>query len=154
MKKFTLLIACILFFSTGCVLTGRKGTNYGGNVRMPNDPATVRIKPPVPQPNSTSPELSLDQLYKTYYAPYSSLFTTTLRAVEALNLSVKGFNSTSGLIEFRTIQGYTYFLKVAPDQEFNSRSTVKLFSKDGSRRINKNLVESIFQSINYHLNVR
>lgn len=154
-----LLIITILGLSSGCALTGSSNPNYGGKVKLPEHgnyttSSQIKVTPPVPEPRDRVQELTLDQLFKTYYAPYSDLFTASLRAIEALNLSLKTFNSTSGLIEFKTIQGQTYFLNIAPDKEFNSRATVKLFSGDGSRRINKDLVDSIFTAIEYSVNNR
>ena len=47
-----------------------------GNYSTPSKIKTQTA--PVP-PVETVPELSLEELYKTYYAPYSDLFTTVLK---------------------------------------------------------------------------
>lgn len=157
MKKYNILLIFLLLSTSGCALTGGSRTQYGGNVKLPshgnyNNPSQVTVQPEVPIPGDQPSELALEDLYKTYYTPYSKLFKAALRAVEGLNLSLQNFNSTTGLIEFKSIQGVTYFIKVSPDKEFNSRASIKLFTADGSRKIGRDFVFNIFETINYHIN--
>lgn len=150
MKKYlSVLIICFLILLPGCITTGKKKTQYGAKIELPahgnyTKPSQV---PVVPLPGDIKPELTLEEMNKTFYVPYSDLFTITLKALRSLDLSLNTFNSTSGMIEFTNIQGQTYYLRLYPDDEFNSRSLIKIFTPDGSRRIDKVLINNIFNSI-------
>lgn len=152
-----ILIALIISLTSGCALTGGSNSQYGANIKKPgenqyNTTTQIPVKPPVPEPNRVRPDTPLENLYKTYYAPYSTLYTACLRALENMNLSLTSFNSTTGIIEFKTIQGQTLVLQISPDKEYNSRSSVKLFAQDGSRRFNINFINTLFESIYYQIN--
>lgn len=151
------LITLIISLTSGCALTGGNNSHYGANIRKPgenqyNSTTRIPVRPPIPEPNRVRPDIPLENLYKTFYAPYSTLYTACLRAIENLNLSLTTFNSTTGIIEFKTMQGQVLALKVTPDKEYNSRSSVKLFSQDGSRRFNTTFVNTLFESIYYQVN--
>ena len=151
------LIALIISLTSGCALTGGSKPNYGAKVIKPaetnySNPIQVTVKPPVPESNTERPETPLEDLTKAFYTPYSTLYTACLSALENMNLSLKSFNSTSGIIEFKTLQGQTLVIQVSPDKEYNSRSSVKLFAQDGSRRFNVNFINTLFESINYQIN--
>ncbi|MGD9581632.1 MAG: hypothetical protein AB7V50_09690 [Vampirovibrionia bacterium] len=159
MRTYSLLISfLIIFITTGCALTGGSKSNYGANLKKPdgnyNNATQIPVQPPVPDINSSKTDTPLENLFKTFYAPYSTLYTACLRAIENMNLSLTSFNSTTGLIEFKNIQGETLALKISPDKEYNSRSSVKLFAKSGSRKFNQNFINTLFESINYQLNAK
>jgi hypothetical protein len=149
-----IIIICICLLVSGCALGGKTKTNYGAQVELPQrgnytSPGEIHV---VPLPGQYKQELTIEELNKTYYVPYSELFTACLKAIRSMNLSLKTFNSTSGIIEFKTLQGNTYYLRLSPDSEFNSRSLIRLASPDGSRRIDKSFVDNIFNAINYQIN--
>lgn len=151
------LIALIISLTSSCALTGGSKPNYGTTIKNSTEnnysnPIQVTVKPPIPEPNAERPDTPLENLIKTFYAPYSTLYTACLRSIENMNLSLKSFNSTTGIIEFKTLQGQTLVLQISPDKEYNSRSSVKLFAQDGSRRFNVNFVNALFESINYQIN--
>jgi hypothetical protein len=154
MRKFLCLIIIITgLVAVGCAQTGKPRTNYGGQVRLPqeNNYTTPSQVPVVPLPGESKEPLTTEALTKQFYYPYSDLFTASLKALRNLNYSLMTFNSSSGVIEFQDIQGAKLYLRLAPDQEFSTRSIAKLQSEDGSRRIDPALVENVFNAIVYYL---
>lgn len=144
-----IILTFILISLNACALTGGTKTQYGGNVKLPeygnySTPSKITV---IPIPSQIQPELMPEDLIKNFYVPYPELFTATLKVLKGLNFNVETFNSSNGTIEFKTIQGENFYLKLAQDQEFNSRSTIKLFTSDGSLRIDKNFVKAIFDTI-------
>jgi hypothetical protein len=146
-----LLIASIGI--SGCAMTGKTKTHYGGDVKLPKhgnytSPSEI---PVVPLPGECKTELPLEALTKKYYVSYSDLFTQSLKALKNAQYTVMSFNSSSGIIEFKNLSGKVYYLRLSPDQEFNSRSIARIQAPDGSRRIDSTFVENIFSAIDFQI---
>lgn len=150
MKKAFMTAVLVLLLTTGCVTT-TGGTQYGGQVTPPNmrQQSDQRTSSGVPLPTETTAkrELSYKELTKAYNTTFQDLFTHSLKALRNLNFTISTFNSTDGVIEFKSYNLKPMYLKVLSDKECPTASYARILSKDGSRKINPNLVENIFKEI-------
>lgn len=149
MKKYNYILILFVILLAGCATTGKTNINYGAKMKLPEhgNYTTPSVIPVVPLPNNNEVALSPQDLKKSYLSPYADMFTACLKAIKTLNLTLKTFNSSNGIIEFKTIQGEAFILKLAPDNEVNSKSNIELSTPDGSTKFNKNFVTDLFKAI-------
>ena len=142
------LSLCILLLNACTTLGGNK-VNYSGSVNLPEHGNYV---PTAPIPGSINKELSTDDVTALFNIPYSQLFTIALKSVTRSNYSILNLNSDNGIIKFKTTSGQDFYLKVSKDKDYDSKSRVKVLPADGSYKIEKNFVLSIFETINTCIN--
>lgn len=142
------LLLCISLLNA-CATFGGSKVNYSGSVKLPEHGNYV---PTAPIPGTTNNELSKDDVTALFNLPYSQLFTIALKSITRSNYSILNLNSDNGIIKFKTISGQDYYLKVSKDRDFDSKARVKVLPADGSYKIEKNFVLSIFETINNCIN--